>query len=76
MVQNPLLNNRYRLIEEEGSGGMAVVYKAQDLELDRVVALKILKPDLTKDPEFLMRFREDFAPMKYVWKLFQNKLLL
>jgi serine/threonine-protein kinase len=59
MAQQSLLNNRYRLIEEEGSGGMAIVYKAQDLELDRFVAVKVLKPDLTKDPEFLMRFREE-----------------
>lgn len=59
MAQNALLNNRYRLIDEEGTGGMAVVYKAQDLQLDRVVAVKVLKPNLTKDPEFIMRFREE-----------------
>lgn len=59
MEQKPVLNNRYRLINEEGSGGMATVYKAQDLELDRIVAVKILKPDYTRDPEFLMRFREE-----------------
>ena len=59
MVQNPLLNNRYRLIKEEGIGGMAIVYKAQDLELDRIVAVKVLKAELVADPEFLMRFREE-----------------
>jgi len=59
MAQTQLLNNRYRLIEEEGSGGMAVVYKAQDLQLDRLVAVKVLKPEFTGDPEFLMRFRAE-----------------
>lgn len=59
MAQHPLLNNRYRIIGEEGAGGMAVVYRAQDLELDRIVAVKVLKPQLTSDPEFIMRFRAE-----------------
>jgi serine/threonine protein kinase len=59
MVENPVLNDRYRLIEQIGSGGMAVLYKAQDLELDRIVAVKVLRPSLVDDPEFLTRFKRE-----------------
>ena len=59
MVQETLLNNRYRLIAQQGAGGMAVVYKAQDMLLGRVVAVKILRPSLTSDPAFLNRFRQE-----------------
>ena len=54
-----VLNNRYRLVAQQGSGGMAVIYKATDLELGRTVAIKILRPSLTSDPAFLTRFRNE-----------------
>lgn len=54
-----LLNGRYRLVAQHGSGGMAVIYKAVDQVLGRTVALKILRPSLTKDPSFLARFRNE-----------------
>jgi eukaryotic-like serine/threonine-protein kinase len=54
-----VLNNRYRLVAQQGSGGMAVIYKAIDLELGRTVAVKILRPSLTSDPAFLTRFRNE-----------------
>lgn len=54
-----LLNGRYRLMAQQGSGGMAVIYKAVDLALGRTVAVKILRPSLTNDPEFLKRFRQE-----------------
>jgi len=57
--QETLLNDRYRLIAQQGSGGMAVIYKATDLALGRMVAVKILRPSLTNDPEFLKRFRQE-----------------
>src|SRR5215475_7328896 len=58
-AQDTLLNGRYRLIKQHASGGMAVVYEAQDLALGRTVAIKILRPSLTGDPTFLERFRQE-----------------
>ena len=46
----------YRLMEQIGRGGMAVVYRAIDLRLDRPVALKILAPELARDESFRHRF--------------------
>ncbi|PJF45019.1 MAG: hypothetical protein CUN55_00970 [Phototrophicales bacterium] len=54
-----LLNGRYRLVSQHGSGGMSVIYKATDLELGRTVAIKILRPSLTHDESFLKRFRQE-----------------
>lgn len=52
-----LLNRRYRLLEHLGTGGMAVVFKGQDLSLRRYVAIKILRQDQTHHDEFLTRFQ-------------------
>ncbi|MCC7359751.1 MAG: serine/threonine protein kinase [Anaerolineales bacterium] len=57
--QQYLLNKRYRLLSPIGAGGMAVVYKAQDLALGRLVAVKILREPLTADPDFLARFQQE-----------------
>jgi serine/threonine protein kinase len=48
---------KYEIVEEIGRGGFAAVYKARDLDLDRVVALKVLAPHLTWDATFAKRFR-------------------
>ena len=57
--EHALLNNRYRLINRIGAGGMSVVYKAQDLALGRLVAVKILHESLTGDESFLERFQKE-----------------
>ena len=52
-----LLAGRYELIEKIGDGGMAIVYKARCRLLNRYVAIKILKPEYTKDVKVLDNFR-------------------
>lgn len=54
-----LLNNRYRLLELLGSGGMAVVYKGVDTLLQRRVAVKVLRKGFASDPAFLARFQRE-----------------
>lgn len=59
MPGETLLNQRYELVAQQGSGGMSVIYKALDRMLGRMVAIKILRPNLTKDPAFLAKFQQE-----------------
>ena len=55
-MNNRLLAGRYELIEKTGEGGMAIVYKGKDRLLNRYVAIKILRPEFTKDEKFIENF--------------------
>ncbi len=54
-----LLAGRYELIEKIGEGGMAVVYRGKDRLLNRYVAVKILRPEFTKDAQFVENFKKE-----------------
>src|SRR5262249_41727439 len=54
-----VVGNRYRLEELRGGGGMAKVYRAIDVTLDREVAVKLINPDLRNDAEFDSRFQRE-----------------
>lgn len=58
-MSNRLLAGRYELLEKIGDGGMAVVYKAKDKLLNRYIAIKILRPEFTKDPTFVENFKRE-----------------
>lgn len=54
-----LLSGRYELLEKIGDGGMAVVYKGRDKLLNRYIAIKILRPEFTKDATFVENFKRE-----------------
>jgi len=54
-----LLGNRYKITDILGVGGMGIVYRARDETLERDVALKVIRPELTENPEIMERFRRE-----------------
>src|SRR5207302_5544973 len=61
-----IIGNRYRLVQILGEGGMGAVYKARDMELDRVIALKVIRPELASNPEILQRFKQELILARQV----------
>lgn len=59
MQEGTLLNNRYQLLQRVGTGGMADVFRARDLMLERYVAIKVLRTDYSENKSFQDRFRQE-----------------
>jgi tetratricopeptide (TPR) repeat protein/tRNA A-37 threonylcarbamoyl transferase component Bud32 len=61
-----VLSDRYEIIQLLGQGGMGSVYKARDIELDRVVALKVIRPELADEQTTLKRFKQELILARQV----------
>src|SRR5262249_14531642 len=59
LAEGSILADRYEILKLLGEGGMGAVYKARDRELDRLVALKVIRPELAGHPSILQRFKQE-----------------
>ena len=66
LAPGDVLGERYEIIKPLGEGGMGAVYKARDRELDRLVALKVIRPELASNPEILKRFKQELILARQV----------
>jgi eukaryotic-like serine/threonine-protein kinase len=64
--EGDILGGRYQIQKILGMGGMGAVYKAHDMEVDRVVGLKVIRPDLAGDPAILARFKQELVLARQV----------
>src|ERR1700760_3913322 len=61
-----VLGGRFEIQEMLGIGGMGAVYKAHDRDIDRVIALKCIRPELANDPEITQRFTQELLLARQV----------
>jgi serine/threonine protein kinase len=59
LAEGSVLGGRYEILKVIGKGGMGWVYKARDREIDRIVALKVIREDLARDENIIKRFRDE-----------------
>lgn len=61
-----LLGGRFEILEILGVGGMGAVYKAHDRDIERIIALKCIRPDLANHPEIIQRFKQELLLARQV----------
>ena len=61
-----VLGGRYRILRILGEGGMGAVYQARDQELERIIALKVIRPELAGDASILQRFKQELILARHV----------
>ena len=66
VVPGTVLGDRYEILKQIGEGGMGAVFKARDREVDRVVALKIIRPELANNTSILSRFKQELVLARQV----------
>jgi hypothetical protein len=59
LVEGTVIDGRYRIIGKLAAGGMGEVYRAQHVELGKPMALKVMRPELSADPDFVARFKRE-----------------
>src|SRR6516162_5470861 len=66
LAPGTLLAGRYEILQLLGHGGMGSVYKARDKELDRLIALKLIRSELARNPQMLLRFKQELILARQV----------